>query len=186
MINLKDGQISQILPEYISGWAGVQALSFALYRAVEKLMGYCGNIGVFAVIDMAPDYVLDMLALDLNTQHYDNSLQIQSKRELIKNTMVWYRGAGTPEAVEKLINAVFGDGRVEEWFQYGGKPYMFRILTNADSRPEAIEEFEKLIRKVKNMRSHIESVIFCRKQETTVYVAIVNIARISVRTGWEE
>lgn len=186
MIKLQNSQISQILPEYFSEQASVQALSFAINRAVERLVEYCRNISVFAVIDTVPDYILDMLAIELNTQYYDSSLPIQAKRELIKNTMVWYMRAGTPKAVEELVSIVFGKGEVHEWFQYDGDPYMFRIVTSADATYESIEEFEKLIKRVKNVRSHIDEVIFAREHEIKLFFSATNIVKIAVSTGWKE
>lgn len=186
MIELRESQIAQVMPEYFSQNASVQALSYALGAAVKRLINYCGNIGVFSVIDTAPDYVLDMLALELNTPYYDDSLRAETKRILIKNTFVWYMKAGTPAAVEELVKSVFGHGKVHEWYQYGGEPYAFRLTTNADAKLEAIDEFEKLINRVKNIRSHIDGVMFVREQETMVYMAAANIARVLVKTGWEE
>lgn len=165
MIKLQDSQIAQILPEYLSDRASVQALSFALYRAVKRLVWYCGNIGVFAVIDTAPDYVLDMLAIELNTQYYDDSLPLQAKRRLIRNTMVWYMSAGTPQAVEELVAAVFGDGEVAEWFEYGDDPYYFKIATNAQMTPEMNAQFSMMLERVKNARSHIRAIEIHRTVE---------------------
>lgn len=158
MIKLQDSQITQILPEHFSGDANVQALSFALGRAVQRLISYCGNISVFAVIDTSPDYVLDMLALELNTQYYDDSLATEAKRKLIKNTLVWYMSAGTPKAVEELIAAVFGEGEVAEWFEYGDEPYYFKITTNAIMTPEMNAMFSTMLERVKNTRSHIRAI----------------------------
>lgn len=169
MIKLPDSQIAQILPEYLSDRASVQALSFALGRAVGRLAAWCGNIGVYAVIDSAPDYVLDMLALELNTQYYDDTLPIQAKRKLVKNTMVWYMSAGTPQAVEELVAAVFGEGRVEEWFEYGDEPYYFRITTNAQMTPEMNAQFSTMLDRVKNARSHIRAIEIHRTVEQTLY-----------------
>lgn len=186
MIKLQNSQISQILPEYLSKTPNTQALSFAICRAVDKLVNYCGNISVFSAIDTAPDYVLDILATELDTQYYEESFSTHTKRQLIKNTLNWYMKVGTPAAVEELVRTVFGEGKVEEWFQYGGEPYTFKIITNANPSPEAINEFEKIIMKVKNIRSHIECVSYCRDQETSIYVGITGIPRISANIGWED
>lgn len=186
MISLRESQIVQILPEYFSEEAGVRALSFAVGRAVEKLIDYCKNISVFAVIDELPDLVLDILALELDTQYYNETLSIQAKRALIKNTLIWHTSAGTPAAVEELISIVFGKGQVQEWFQYQGEPYTFRIKTSAeDVGPEMIEIFEKMIQKVKNVRSHLEKISFIRDQKTKVYVAVANIVKKKMLIGWE-
>ncbi len=185
MIKLKSSQISQILPEYFSMSPNTQALSYALYCAVDKFIKYCRDISVFSVIDTASDYVLDILAAELDTQYYEETLPIHTKRQLIKNTLNWYMKIGTPAAVEELVRTVFGEGKVEEWFQYGGQPYTFRIITNANPSPEAIKKFEKIIMKVKNIRSHLDCVSYSRKQETTVYVGIASKPRVSANVGWE-
>lgn len=158
MIKLRDSQITQILPEYLSDRAAVRALSFALGRAVERVIAWCGNIGVFAVIDSAPDYVLDMLALEMNTQYYDDSLPIQEKRKLVKSTMVWHMSAGTPKAVEELVAVIFGKGKVLEWFEYGGNPYCFKIFTDTILTEDMMETFSGMIFRVKNIRSHLDGI----------------------------
>lgn len=63
---------------------------------------------------------------------------------------------------------------------------MFRIITNADATAESISEFEKLIEKVKNVRSHIDEVVFAREHNIKLYFAGANITRISVKIGWRE
>ena len=186
MIKLQDSQISHILPEYLSERANVQALSYALYRAAERLIDYCGNISVFASIDTAPDFVLDILAMELNTLYYDDSLPIQAKRSLIKNTLVWYMSAGTPAAVEELVAAVFGEGEVKEWFEYGGKPYYFKIVTNADMQVSGIEYFNSMISKVKNVRSHLENLEFYRMLQQDLYSCGLCFVRSQENIGWEE
>lgn len=169
MIKLQESQIAQILPEHLSGKESVQALSYALHMAVRRLIGYCGNIGVFSAIDTVPVDVLDLLALELNTQYYDSSIEIEAKRALIKNTMVWYMSGGTPRAVEELIAAVFGEGSVSEWFEYGDEPYYFKITTNAKMTPEVNAQFSAMLAKVKNTRSHIRAIEIHRTIEQALH-----------------
>lgn len=186
MINIQDSQIVQILPEYLSERASVQAVSFALSQAVKKLIKYCENISVFAVVDMASDHVLDRLAMELNTQYYNDSLPIQTKRNLVKNTMVWYMSAGTPQAVEELVIKVFGKGEVKEWFQYGGEPFFFKILTNAPMDQNSIKQFTEMITRIKNTRSHLERLEFDRELAFQLYSYGVCMMESRVMIGWEE
>lgn len=186
MIRLEESQVAQILPECLSERAGVQALSFALGAAMQRLMGYCRGIGVYSAIDVLGDDVLDMLAIELDTQYYEDSFDIWTKRRLIKGALLWYGKAGTPAAVEELVAATFGQGEVKEWFEYGGKPYMFRVITDAGASYASIEEFENLIKRIKNVRSHIDKISFLRNQETRIYVAVASIVKETVKVGWEE
>lgn len=186
MISYYDGQLTDIMPGNITQKPEVKALSYALQQACRLLYRYSRRLYIYSNMDEQPEGVIDLLASELRTQYYRSTLDIDTKRRLVKNTLIWYMSAGTPQAVEDLIATIFGEGQVEEWFQYGGNPYMFRVITNAESSLDAITKFENLIKKVKNIRSHIEYVAFHREQETAVYVAVTSIACISARTGWED
>lgn len=173
MIKLYDSNITDILPEYLSGRAEVIALGYAISKATQRLIGYCHDTSVYAVIDSAPENVLDMLALELDTQYYDDTLSIDAKRTLIKNTLVWYMSSGTPAAVEELVAAVFGEGKVEEWYEYGDDPYYFKITTNAEMTPEMNEKFSRIIKKVKNARSHIRAIDIHRTVDQIIVPSVL-------------
>lgn len=172
MTKLYDSQIAQILPDYLSTQPEVKSLSYAISKALRRLLDYASGISVFAMIDEAPDYVLDLLAVELDTQYYDADLPIENKRELIKGTFVWYMTAGTPSAVEELVKAAFGKGSVEEWFEYGGEPFFFKIKTSAKLTPDIAEFFAKMLRRVKNARSHIEQVLIERDVTVSARAAV--------------
>ena len=131
MIKLQDSNITDILPEVFTSDPKNVALGYALQGAMRRLLEYSRTTSVYAAIDVAGDDVLDMLAAELDTQYYDVLLDVEAKRKLVKNTLIWYGKAGTPAAVEELITSVFGEGRVEEWFDYGGEPFYFKVYTNA-------------------------------------------------------
>ncbi len=172
MIKLYDSNITDILPEALSGRANVAALGYAVNRAMQRLIEYCRGTSVYAVIDSVPDNVLDMLALELNTQYYSDSFDITTKRRLIKNTLIWHMTSGTPAAVEELVAAVFGKGEVKEWFEYGDDPYYFKITTNATMTPDMNEQFTAMLEKVKNTRSHIRAIEIHRIVNQTIYAGV--------------
>lgn len=170
MISLYNSNITDILPEALSGRAEVISLSYAINKAMQRLIDYCQNISVYAAIDTAPDDVLDLLALELHTQYYDDSQSIEVKRSLIKNTLVWYMKTGTPASIEEAVAAIFGDGEVEEWFEYGGEPYHFKVRTsNINSTDEMIQQLTDIVVTMKNVRSHLESVVVEVMQQLQLY-----------------
>ena len=116
MINLYNGNITDIMPEALAKKPEVQALGYAISKATQRLMNYCQNISIYVAIDTLPENVLDRLAIELNTQYYDSTLSIEVKRTLIKNTLNWYMYTGTAAAVTELVESVFGNGEVKEWF----------------------------------------------------------------------
>ena len=162
MISLYDSNILDILPECISEIPNVKALGYAIGQAIKRLIEYSENTSVYAMIDSAPEEILDMLALDLNTQYYDDTLDLESKRNLIRNTFIWYTNAGTPSSVEELVASIFGSGKVEEWYEYGDDPFFFKVVT------ENSDMFVRMLEKVKNERSHLRVVELHKTDEQTV------------------
>lgn len=158
MISYYDGQLADIMPASVMGSPEAKALSHALQQACRLLYRYSQRLYIYASLDEQPEEVVDLLALELRTQYYRNTLDLETKRRLVKNTLVWHMGAGTPEAVEELVATVFGEGEVEEWFEYGGQPYCFKVRTDAILTEGMADYFSKMIRQVKNARSHIDSV----------------------------
>ena len=169
MTNLYDSDIAEIMPLLMKKSPEVQALSYAISRQMKKIHTYAKNSMVYASIDNLPEEVLDLLAVELRTQYYDENLEISVKRTLIKGTLLWYSKAGTPQAVAELVEAVFGEGEVQEWFDYGADPGYFKIKTNAIMTPDTDSVFKKMINKVKNTRSHLQAVEIHRTIDQTLY-----------------
>lgn len=170
MTRLTESEICQILPASLIGIPEVQALSFAIGNAVHKMIAYADLISINGMIDYLPESVLNLLAIELRSQYYDESMGIDTKREIVKKTILWYHHAGTPSAVQELIETIFGIGEVVEWFDYGGEPYRFKIKTNTVITEDAISRFNKIIKEVKNTRSHMEGIETQRNSKDELYV----------------
>lgn len=169
MISLKDSNITDILPEVFAGEPETVALGYAIKRAMRRLLIYIERTRVYSLIDSADDAVLDMLAAELDTQYYDADLELEAKRRLVKGALVWHMTSGTPAAVEELVAAVFGEGEVTEWYEYGDDPYYFKITTNATMTEDTSELFTVMINRVKNARSHLRAIEIHREIDHTLY-----------------
>lgn len=158
MLKLKDGCITDILPEVFAEDPKVAALGYAVRSAMRRFLTYSGATGVYSGIGSADSPVLDMLAAELDTQYYDEALDLTAKRNLVKNTLIWHMTSGTPAAVEELVAAVFGEGGVKEWFEYGDDPFYFKIITDALMTEDMNDRFTAMLDRVKNTRSHIRAI----------------------------
>lgn len=172
MISFYDSEILDILPDELKSKPECIALSHALKKANQKLVDYAIKTGVYAVIDVLPEKMLDILAIELRTQYYDESFPVERKRALVKNTMQWYHRAGTVSAVQEMIDNVFESGIILEWYETGGEPGTFTISTTNTITPELIEEFNKVVRNVKNVRSHLENIVVGNKIDIGLHVAM--------------
>ena len=105
--------------------------------------------------------LLDLLAWQMHVDFYSTTLPVKVKQELIKNSNHLHKKKGTPAAVEKAAQIVFGRSWVKEWFEYDGQPYMFKMdveISNRGASPQDLALLDQLINAYKNKRSWLEIV----------------------------
>lgn len=170
MINLYDSNITDILPDAIKDDPRVKALGYALSKANKRMVEYSVKTRVFAAIDAASEEVVDLLAIELQTQYYDVTLPLSVKRDLVKNTLAWYKNAGTTKTLTELILAVFGSGEIIEWWEDDSEPFTFKIRTEAPISGDEVNEFSRMVAKVINIRSHLESIEFTRNTSGDCFI----------------
>ena len=170
MTNYQDGELLSMVSTPDKEDVEWQAISYALKWAMGELVKHSYYIRTYCAIDELPEKILDAMAVALRTQYYDDSLDIVTKRKLVKNSLKWYSKAGTPSAVQELVETIFGSGKVTEWFENGGDPYTFEIETDTQITPEIVNELERMIMNVKNARSHLSKVSIKRSAAFSIYV----------------
>lgn len=191
MIDLRDCKTTDILPLLLKKDTYVQAAGYALRETARMLLKKIDSTSVYAVLDIMPDEIIDLLAEEFRAQYYDTSLPAEEKREAIKKALLWHCRAGTVSAVRELTNFVWRSesAKVQEWFEYGSDPYLFRILLGTDMSIEEalIDAFLDAVWKVKNTRSHLESITFMRELDNVLYVgsATRSWGRLVIIDAWQ-
>ena len=160
MIDLKDSLMTDILPGHLAT-AEVKALAYAVGRQIRQLCSYADKSRTYAALASAPDTVLDALAAELRTPAYDETLPVETKRELVASTLTFYTHLGTPAALEQLISILFAKGRVAEWYDYNGSEYHFKVQIDiaADDVDDAKQaQVQAWINQYKNQRSILDTI----------------------------
>lgn len=132
---------------------------------------------IYARIDELDEQTLDILAYDLHVDWYDFSYPIAVKRQTIKDSVRVHRKLGTKFAVETALGAVFPGTQVKEWFEYGGDPYMFKVIIGATESGVSADRQAAVLERVrfyKNLRSHLEAISYQIEKRATVQVAAVH------------
>lgn len=169
MMKLSDLEFIRLLPQFMREDPAVQGLAHALDKIIPQLAESVSKLSTWDHIDELSDAELDELAWELNIQWYDTSANIEIKRDLIKNSDKVYQHLGTKWAVENVISTYFGDGRVEEWFEYGGEPGRFRVHTpNPSVNNEKLADFLNLLGKVKRASAKLDGIIISMTAELPV------------------
>lgn len=140
----------------------IEAMAYAVLLEKQRILFAEIATRTMSMIDELPEYVLDFLAIELRTPAYSQDYSISVKRELVKGTLKFYSHLGTPWAVNWVIETVFGNGHIDEWFNYGGTPHHFRIEVNNDGTFRSLEGFDRfmyLVFSVKRLSSWLDEII---------------------------
>ncbi len=159
MTKLKDGELLDLLPESMRKDPDVIAISYAIKKAMGIALERSVQTRLFGDIDSLEENYLDYLAVEMRLAYYDESFPLEAKRGLIKDSFTSYMEAGTADMVQRMIDAIYGNGEITEWFETTGlDPYTFEVKTNSQFTPETAGRIERFVQPIKSLRSHIASI----------------------------
>lgn len=173
MIKLTDARLTDALPKTLAEQPWVQALAEASRKMRRRVMAYADRTRLFCDIGEASEEALDALAVELQTPLYKNDYPLTVKRQIVKNSMLYYIRSGTRGAVEELLADIYQGAEVEEWFDYGGKPNYFRVAidisrTTVPVAEMAPAELESWLYSVKRASSALESLSYMIRHAITI------------------
>ena len=152
--------ISRLVPRFLykdkNGYAISKAIECAFRYAAAKVEE---GIAVIQNPDEMPEWRLDELAEEYNIL-YDYTADIEVKRNWIKNTTGFYSIYGTPAGIVQYLQGVFDTVTLEEFWEYGGDPFHFRVIVTGEWSDEVDEWAKKSIAQAKNVRSVLDAIIF--------------------------
>ena len=172
-MKLNDLEFVRLLPQFMRNDSAVVGLAAALDVIIPSLSASIQNLSTWDHIEDLSEAELDALAWELNILWYDTGASIDTKRNVIKNSDMVYKHLGTKFAVENVIKSYFGDGEVQEWFEYDGEPGHFRVVSNNPSlSDERLTEFLNLLYKVKRASSKMDAVVISLAGQMPLYAGV--------------
>lgn len=173
MIKLTDARLTDALPKTLAEQPWVQALAEASRKMRRRVMAYADRTRLFCDIDEASEEALDALAVELQTPLYKNDYPLTVKRQIVKNSMLYYIRSGTRGAVEELLADIYQGAEVEEWFEYGGEPNYFRVAIDISRTTVPVAEMtpaelESWLYSIKRASSALESLSYMIRHAITI------------------
>lgn len=117
---------------------------------------------IYANIDSLSETWLDILAYDLHVDWYDYDYPIEAKRAVIKDSVRVHQKLGTKAAVEMALGNIHPLSEIEEWFDYNGKPYRFRIVLDT-TKSRVQTDYDEIIKTVdiyKRLTAHLDGLYY--------------------------
>lgn len=173
---LTSENLMQSLPQVLKNDANLAALASSIADTLAKRRTEIRMAAIYSRIDELPEDLLDILAYDFKVDWYNYDYPIEAKRNLLKSCWYVHRRLGTKGAIVTALSDIYPGSTVEEWFEYGGEPYFFRVVLDVTEQYMTISHAE-IVRTIdiyKSLRSQIE--------DDAIYYRSRNTFRI--RTGW--
>ena len=189
MNHINDYSIYENLPESLNRKKAKELAQLA-DRVLHDFEPNISKVLIYPVIDQLDSDMVNALAIQLHCDFYDFNLPLATRRNLVKTSIAWHRIKGTPAAVEMLAQTIFHDSHTKEWFEYGGRPYFFRMVQDiSDGREDVTKETLDLLKKAiwmgKNVRSWLEMIEFHVNIEETVEYS-EQIAKLSAELKFQD
>lgn len=184
-MKLNETDIVQILPSSLQADENVVHTSKAVTASINKVTAETVNDLIMSRIDELPEPVVNSLAWQFHVDTYSEDLDISHKRKLVKNAIKDHKYKGTSWAVKSVVEVLLNYAKVEEWFEYKGSPYHFRVngsygpIVNGDS----LQNLVNAINEAKNVRSWLDGISFERKKPVSKYLAMPVVMYKEIRIG---
>ncbi|MFW5606123.1 MAG: phage tail protein I [Campylobacter hyointestinalis] len=138
-----------------------------IYKKLDELFGARldeFNVSLIATSPgLIPAKLLPHLAASFDIE--TNGANEQSVRKLIKNAFIIKKG--TVESIKVALKSFFAGASIEEWHQYGGEPYFFRVKVLLDGVSfDSWDKLEAIVSTYKNVRSVLDRIsieLECKK-----------------------
>lgn len=172
------------LPAVLRNDKNLSALATSIANVLSARGDEIRSLSIYPRIDELPADLLDILAHDFKVDWYWYNYPLDIKRNLIKSSFNVHRRLGTRGAIEDALHSLYQGIGIEEWFEYGGEPYYFRIVLNVTEESSDIshDEIVRAINIYKSLRSRLEDdAIFYRTRSIIGIKTSCGCAQYSTR-----
>lgn len=160
--NIYEVDFTRSLPPSLRHDPKVMALASIIAGNLKEVSSIIDKTIIYGNIDALPEEVLDILAYDFHVDWYEYDYPLEAKRNIIKDCVKVHKRLGTKYSVETALGNLHPNSEIEEWQDYKGEPFSFRIvLDTTKSRLQInIEQIKKTIESYKRLSSHLDEIIF--------------------------
>jgi len=159
-MDLSNVSVLNLLPPNIANDKNVKMMAEAFDKALHDIINKIPDVAIIPNLmlnKIANETLVDLLAWQFHVDFYHPDLPLDVKIGLVKKSLDWHTRKGTPSVIEEVVSTIFSKALVQEWFEYGGLPYMFNIATEEPMPdPETRSNLIRAINSVKNTRSLFE------------------------------
>ncbi len=162
--------LKEILTVSLQESKEIQALTESFDTVLSEIFQKIPNVLIYSRIDTLSEEVIDLLAWQFHIEGYELAETEEEKRALVKKAIELHRYKGTRWAIKKVFEVLGINAEIQEWFEYGGEPYKFKVLLKSVVQDEdTYRKLIELINEYKNTRSWLDSIGIHREHTAQLY-----------------
>lgn len=143
-------------------------LSIAEKLIKKHLLDNIKYLVFFDRIKEMEEWELDYIADEFHVDYYDYTMSLEEKRKSCYESLVIHSLKGTVGSVKKVMDLLFQNSKLEEWYQYGGDPGYFRVKITGVV-PENLNQVKERIETVKKKSQHLEKLVFLSNSQQKLF-----------------
>lgn len=191
MNNLFKADYQKIFPENLKKYKNLRTLAIEFENSFkENIVSNIDKLAIYKNLELQSDEVLSELAWQYAIDNWQENLPREVKINLIKNAYWAHAKKGTRVAVTENLKKLNYPIKVQEWYEYGGKPFTFKVFTtHISSNPSWIDDLMYIIDKYKNCRSIVDAIETEQhrigKSLRVGHYRITEVERTAIRNNFE-
>lgn len=157
--NIYNTDYQLLFPNNLKKYKNLKALALQIEKELKiNYLSEIEKLAIFKNLSSQSNKVLSQLAWQFSIDNWQESLSKEIKINLIKNAYWAHSKKGTKKAVEDCLKMLGYPITLQEWFEYNGNPYTYKVIISGEAFQETwITELIELIEKYKNCRSILET-----------------------------
>lgn len=160
MSKLDNDTLLQVYPSVLANDKTYSPIGETVASCVSESSQSIKSVSIYPSIDDLPEGVLDILAKDFKIDWYDYDQTLEVKRNTVKSCFMVHRSIGTAASIKQALKNIWENVTLEEWFEYSGDPYHFRVHVVDNHTADKEAEARFVIGITKNARSILDYIAF--------------------------
>lgn len=158
-MDTRDVDFIKLLPFFMREDEADKGLSKGIDKAIDPLSDKIDLFTTWDKLDKMTGEEIDLLAEELHISWYDKDTTLDIKRQIIRDSDIVHAKLGTNWAALQVITTYFGEGKIVDWYDYGGNPGHFKVQTiNQSILNSKAKKFLSILEKVKRKSAHLDAI----------------------------
>ena len=170
--------LMSVFPHSLARDPDKEALAKSASQELQSLIEDNDRLAIYTAINKLPEDLCDVLADDFKVDWYLANGTLETKRAQIASCFDVHRHLGTKAALVYALSDICPGTDIQEWFEYGGLPYYFRIILDVTEQrlPISHDIVTGIVNVVKSLRSVLE--------DDSIIYRCHNIVRLGLTCGY--